>query len=165
MNLYGKKLDLLSINEEKDVTLSSGTRLVYPRQYLQDLAYQNVQSHLKQYNYMPLITMDLPLAVQEWAKYAHARLSFDFDLSHQVIQKISPKDIGGRQEQTNWKNEIMALKNGQNLLVELYWNARIKYQQGAYVDFAQRFPPLKQLLSFISRKSPKCISFYNMPNP
>lgn len=139
INLYGHRLDLMSINEEKDLKLISAASLVFPKQYLRTLAYENVKAHLKQYNYLPLTTMELPTTVYKWAKYAHARLSFDFDLSHQIIQQLTPQETGGRNEYQVWKRDIMALKNGEGLLNELYWNARIKYSQGAYVDFLLRF--------------------------
>ena len=140
LSLYQHKLDLLAINEEKDVRLSSATSLFFPRQYLRDQAIQQVKTHLKQYDYLPLINMDLPASVHKWATYAQARFSFDFELSHQVIQQLTPQEIiGGRTTFQVWKREIMELKNGNGLLKELYWNARIKYKQGAYVDFLTRF--------------------------
>ena len=131
---FGPSLRLIGVDENSNTALP----LAFPQQYLFDIEKERVKTLIQQYNYAPLLEMNIAPAIQRWASYAKARLSFDFEVALHLVQDFTSNDIT-REKQIQLIKETKLLTQEKGLLQELYCNARIKYAQSAYADFLVRF--------------------------
>jgi hypothetical protein len=131
--LYGNKTRLYTVNEQLGLCnpMNFGTQFVLEQQKMQLL------QAIQRYDYSFAKTLQLETDISLWAGYAEARLNFDFDAAHERLSHLSTKLRDKQvQELSDLKN---TRANADSLTAELYWNAIIRYEQEAYVDFVQRF--------------------------
>jgi|GEM_PF-2139217 len=135
ISAWSTKLKMLSVDEreEKCVPVSFVEQMMSV--YNKRVASAMIENH----NYAALENLDIPLKVKLIAKYAEARLHFDFEEAQKIL--LSP-DLKNVQPFIDVQIEDLARLNKErthDLVRELYMNARIKYKQKAYVDFLLRF--------------------------
>ncbi len=101
---------------------------------------QKAKALIARYDYAALAAMNfLPPIIKDVASYAACRLNFNFTGAENALQNYTngPQfifDIQQKIEGFRDENDT----NNTNKYHELYWNAYIKYTQGAYVDFLVR---------------------------
>lgn len=128
----GDRSNILSVNEKTQVC----TPLQFTAQFTGQLEKKRFAHALRRYDYAAIQDMDLPEATRLIAGYAAARLHFDFDQGREYLQEI---DFRLRRDIEMEILEMNGIRNAEETLIrEVYWNAGIKFRQGAYVDFVQR---------------------------
>ena len=132
LNIYGNKSILLSVNER----LGNCSKLDFTEQYLRENEVLKAISAIKKYRYAFIKNLNLSEDVKALASYGEHRLNFDFDEAETALLELSRKHRTYRDVLIYELNKLKA--NDSELLRELYANARIKFEQEAYVDFLLR---------------------------
>ena len=131
---YSSKTTLLSVNEKT----KSCTVLDFTKQFTLEQEKRRLAQAVERYDYAAIKSMDLSESIKMLAAYAEARLNFDFDAALDRLQQMKDVDFRKIQE-TEMLDLKKASENDASLTRELFWNAKIKFSQEAYVDFVQRF--------------------------
>lgn len=131
---YGSKTTLLSVNEKTQ----NCTVLNFTNQFTYEQEKRRLAQAVERYDYAAIKSMDLSEPIKMLAAYAEARLNFDFEAALDRLQQMTDIDFRKIQE-TEILNLKKADENDASRTRELFWNARIKFSQEAYVDFVQRF--------------------------
>lgn len=131
--LYGSKTKLYSVNEK----LKLCNPVNFGEQFIREQSKIQFLQALKRYDYAFAKSLGLGNDITLWAGYAEARLNFDFDVAHERLSHLST-EMRDRQI-FELENIGKTRANADSLVSELYWNAMIRYEQEAYVDFVQRF--------------------------
>ena len=130
LNVYGKRLHLLSVNE----STRSCNPLRFPEKYLKESTKAKLESYLQTFNYPAIKQLEVNDDVKALSAYAEHRLNFDFERAVFSASHLS---------QNSWKDRLI-LETREieeeefELLREVYLNAKIKFEQEAYVDFLFR---------------------------
>lgn len=131
---YGSKTTLLGVNEKT----KNCTVLNFTNQFTLEQEKRRLVQAVERYDYAAIKSMDLPEPIKMLAAYAEARLNFDFEAALDRLQQMTDLDFRAIQE-TEMLDLEKASENDASLTRELFWNAKIKFSQEAYVDFVQRF--------------------------
>jgi hypothetical protein len=130
---YGSKVNLYNVNEQLKVC----TPLEFQEQFGYEQEKRQLFQSLDRCDYASAKDMDIPDNVKHLCAYAEARVNFDFDVA---IQKLGLLDTSLRSFRDKAIGEIRQVQeNEQSLTLELFWNAQIKLDMEAYVDFVQRY--------------------------
>jgi len=153
LNKYGEKITLLSVNEH----LGLCAKLDFAEQYLMDKERLRAISAIKKYRYAFIKNLAVPPIVKSLAAFGEHKLNFDFDEAEKVLLGDFPR------KQRTYRDQLIqtihVLRNSEDgLLKELYENAKIKFEQEAYVDFLLR---LFRILEGISKQ--KVMSYLSFP--
>lgn len=130
---YGSRVSLYNINEQ--------TQVCTPLEFQSQFGYEQEKARFRQaiqrHDYAAAKSLNIPEPVKTWCAYAESRLNFDFDAAQRYLEQIGG-DYRARRD-----FEILDIQatrqEEEKLTAELYWNAIIRYQQEAFVDFIQRF--------------------------
>lgn len=131
--LYGSKTKLYSVNEK----LKLCNPVNFGEQFIKEQSKIQFLQALRRYDYAFAKSLGLGNDITLWAGYAEARLNFDFDVAHERLSHLST-EMRDRQI-FELGNIAKTRASADSLVCELYWNAMIRYEQEAYVDFVQRF--------------------------
>lgn len=131
--LYGKKTHLYNVNER----IGLCTPLDFGAQFGFEQEKVLLLQAINRYDYAFVKTNSMSEDLAMWAAYAEARLNFDFDTAYERLSRVS----------THLRDKVVkelvdiekVRSHSDHLTGELYWNAMIRYEQEAYVDFVQRF--------------------------
>lgn len=137
LKVAGKKLVHLSSDERS----RNCFRINFAQKFIEESEIEKARSLVKHYNYAALGNLNLSDNVKKIAQYAHMRLQFDFasainclnSLTHYLRQFVIEQTIA-LDKMINNRDKIEY-----ELVRELYFNARIKFEQSSYVDFLLRF--------------------------
>jgi hypothetical protein len=147
---FGKKMDFIAVNERTE----QANTLKISDQYLDLLEKKRIEAALENYHYPVVLSLDIESKVREWAQLAQARMNFDFQKCQLLLQEFD-LDTSSRDQRDDLHLDIQNLLSGKGLLEELYINAWIKYLQGTYVDFIQRF--FRIIEELVQRKVLECL--------
>lgn len=133
LNKYGEQTTLLSVNEH----LGLCAKLDFAEQYLMDKERLRAISAIKKYRYAFIKNLTVPPIVKSLAAFGEHKLNFDFDEAERALLDDFPRT------QRTYRDQLIQtlhiLRNSETgLLEELYENAKIKFEQEAYVDFLLR---------------------------
>lgn len=130
---YGEKVRLYNVNEQTRLC----TPLTFQKQFGLEQERSKMQLAVGRHDYAAAKSLNLPDNIKKLCAYAESRLNFDFDSARAHLEEL------GVELRESRDFEIMDLattiRDEGKLTVELYWNALIRYEQEAYVDFIQRF--------------------------
>lgn len=130
LNVYGNRLHLLNVNEGTGFCNPLG----FPEQYLKENTRAKLESYLKTFNYPAIKYLEVSSDIKALAAYAEHRLNFDFE---QAAFEVSHLRFNSWRDQLGM--EVREINQDEfELLREVYLNARIKFDQEAYVDFLFR---------------------------
>jgi hypothetical protein len=132
INYFGSRMTLLAVSERT----GTATVLGFPDQFRREQTKTKVEALLNNYNYAPLSQFDIPELAKQWAAFAHSRLSFDFSKAQQTLSELTIEDHSLKEQFLAKMNEFQQDQTA--LVKELAINAKIKFQQGEYVDFLLR---------------------------
>jgi hypothetical protein len=142
LHAFGSKVISLNVNERTDIC----TPLKFGKLYLNEKIESQLVTLIDAYNYAGVEGLELPAEVLQIARYARARLDFDFDRAKKALHAIDNIELRSFRDK-----ELMILtqleKGSERIrLNELYVNAIIKFKQGSYVDFLIRLFNIKENL-------------------
>lgn len=130
---FGEKTFLYNVNEQTRLC----TMLNFQHQFGFEQEKARLQLAVARFDFAAAKALNLPKYIKDFSAYAESRLNFDFNQALTYLTAL-PNQFGELRDQ-----EIVDLQRIQqgeyNLTAELYWNAILRYQQAAYVDFVQRF--------------------------
>lgn len=130
---YGEKVSLYSVNEKDNVCLP----LQFPQQFGTEQEKKRMRQAIQRFDYSMIRNSNLSADLQHLGAYAEARLNFDFEVAEQNLNQLNSNlrsvQIQGLQSLQEAKNSAEGLIN------EVFWNAKVRLHQEAYVDFVQRF--------------------------
>lgn len=130
LNRFDKKISILSVDEKNSTCLE----LNFSHKYLAEFKRSRLQNSLENYHFQIIENFNLPSNISALANYAKYRLNFDFAAANQAITDHSDKDLV---EKLQYElNQIQ--QNPFELLREVYLNAKVKFEQAAYIDFLSR---------------------------
>ncbi len=129
----GSKVKVLSENEKK----KNWSELGFTGKFKARLEQKNFELALHRRDYSAILDLDTKPVVKLFTAYAHARIHFDFQEALSYLYQIN--DLTCRSARDEEIIDLQRLNgNSQELIKEVFWNANLKWQQGAYVDFIQR---------------------------
>lgn len=130
--MAGERVNILSVNEKtKDCA-----QLNFSTQFSEQLERKRFDLALRRFDYPAIQDMMVSESTRLFANYAVARLHFDFERGLEYLQEIHFKFRSLAEPEIVEMNVIKHQEA--SLIQEVYWNADIKFRQGAYVDFVQR---------------------------
>jgi hypothetical protein len=139
----GLMLNLLYIFQENTYlySVSESTQLCTPLQFGEQLYSEQhkvraIQA-LTRSDFAALKHLAIPKSASQLAAYAEARVLFDLDAAQNHLMHL-PVRLRTFRDQSLVQISLMN-GNEDHLCGELYWNALLKFEQEAYVDFTQRF--------------------------
>ncbi len=110
--------------------------LKFPDQFIRNINRQKILHSLKNYNYMAVIETNYSSVVNNFARYAFARLSLDFDKALHYLNDIMEHDTSNRTFYSKHMQNIHFSDNDYfGKQKELYLSTKIALHNEAYADF------------------------------